>query len=129
MVPSELYSTQSSNGAFSGLQPSGDTIANYAVRSSSLDQLQLFLYRGEKQQAYQYALDQQLWAHAMIIACSIDKEAFKEVVHEFIQAELGVKTNKEDSLTNGFESLRVAYSLFSGQSSGAGKKGILIYLQ
>ncbi|PFH54340.1 hypothetical protein AMATHDRAFT_44853 [Amanita thiersii Skay4041] len=118
-----------------GLLPSqGDAdsvISTNILRSSSLDKIQEFLLRGERRQAYHYALDEKLWAHAMIIASSVDKEAWKEVVAEFLKAELGVK--EESSLlgapnskgrdptlsTNGREGLRVAYSLFSGQGSAA----------
>jgi hypothetical protein len=69
----------------------------------------------------------------MVIASSIDKEAWKEVVNEFLRTELGVKdggrrlpaslkANETSShATNGREWLRVAYSLFSGQGPAAGK--------
>lgn len=108
-------------------------VAIYHIRSSCLDALQEFLLRGERRQAYHYALDEKMWAHAMVISSSIDKEAFKEVVNEFIKAELGVKDDtphgqfltirSDDSrgpATNGRESLRVAYSLFSGQAAASG---------
>lgn len=109
-----------------------DTVlAVSTLRSSCLDKIQEFLLRGERRQAYCYALDEKLWTHAMIIASSIDKDAWKEVVNEFLKAELGVKdegTHERSypkmkdalvSLTNGREGLRVAYSLFSGQGSAA----------
>ncbi|KAK2466902.1 hypothetical protein APHAL10511_001160 [Amanita phalloides] len=102
-------------------------VAVNTLRSSSLDKIQEFLLRGERRQAYCYALDEKLWPHAMIIASSIDKEAWKEVVNEFLKAELGAKDegnqghaypkNKGASLANGREALRAAYSLFSGQGS------------
>lgn len=89
--------------------------------------------RGETRQAYHYALDEKLWAHAMVIASSVDKAAWKEVVQEFIQSELGVREPRNTptlpstqsagapQLANGRESLRVLYSLFSGQGSQAGR--------
>jgi len=98
---------------------------------SALDKIQEFLVRGERRQAYHYALDERLWAHAMIIASSVDKEAWKEVVNEFLKAELGVhETLQRPTLhlngkgvtsqqTNGREWLRVAYSMFSGQGPTA----------
>ncbi|KAF8636665.1 hypothetical protein AX17_003471 [Amanita inopinata Kibby_2008] len=106
-------------------------IAVNTLRSTSLDKIQEFLIRGERRQAYHYALDEKLWAHAMVIASSIDKEAWKEVANEFLKTELRAKddstqnlpcfTGKNSSNTqlNGREGLRVAYSLFSGQSSAA----------
>ncbi|KAF8844945.1 hypothetical protein BDN67DRAFT_1007736 [Paxillus ammoniavirescens] len=98
---------------------------------SSLDKIQEFLVRGERRQAYHYALDEKLWAHAMIIAGGIDREAWKEVVNEFLKAELGVHeapqratlpVRAKDVLstqTNGREWLRVAYSVFSGHGPAA----------
>ncbi|KAF9005666.1 Sec23-binding domain of Sec16-domain-containing protein [Cyathus striatus] len=100
-----------------------------AVRPSALTKIQDFLLHGERQKAYHYALDEKLWAHAMIIASSIDKDAWKEVVNEFLKNELGIReelnttlhpTASENSITSGrYESLRFAYSLFSGQGAAA----------
>lgn len=100
-----------------------------ATRPSALDKIQEFLVRGERRQAYHYALDEKLWAHAMVISSSIDKEAWKEVVGEFLKAELGVHdpqhalvTRGNDNVplrTSGRECLRVVYSLFSGQGPAA----------
>jgi hypothetical protein len=60
----------------------------------------------------------------MVIASSIDKEAWKEVVNDFLKNELRPKdlAANTDQLTNGRECLRVAYSLFSGQGSVAGTR-------
>ena len=108
-------------------------IATSSLRPSTLAKLQEFLLRGERRQAYHIALDEKLWAHAMVIASSIDKDAWKEVVNEFIHSELGVKDDNYRAtmrakpnepigpLTNGREWLKVAYSLFSGQGPAAGK--------
>lgn len=115
------------SGSFGSATTNERPIAEYAVRPSALNMIQEFLYRGEKRKAYHYALDEKLWAHAMVIAGSIDKEAFKEVVNEFVRAELGTKTGPaqfsgrpQPLVMNGYESLRLAYSLYSGQSSSAG---------
>ncbi|KAI6022685.1 Sec23-binding domain of Sec16-domain-containing protein [Pisolithus marmoratus] len=101
------------------------------TRPSALDKIQALLVRGERRQAYHYALDEKLWAHAMIISSSIDKEAWKEVVGEFLKAELGVHgpqhalvARVNDNMpprANGRECLRVVYSLFSGQGPAASK--------
>lgn len=105
-------------GAFASSASNEPPLAEYAVRPSALNTLQDFLLRGEKRKAFHYALDEKMWAHAMVISSSVDKEAFKDVVTEFIRTELGVKAGET---TNGLESLRLAYSLYSGQSSTAGE--------
>lgn len=125
-----------SSGALSTGHTANRKVAEYTVHASSLDKLQEFLLKGEKKMAYHYALDEKLWAHAMVIASSIDKDAFREVVDEFVKAELCTKDDKvatspprmsrQDTVRgviNGRESLRLAYSLYSGQTSTAGKSG------
>ncbi|KAG6818100.1 hypothetical protein H0H87_000004 [Tephrocybe sp. NHM501043] len=102
-------------------EPQETPISVTTLRASTLDKIQDFLLRGERRQAYHLALDEKLWAHAMIISSSIDKEAWKEVVHEFLRTELGmpVAAQSKDDPSSGRESLRVAYSLFSGQGATA----------
>lgn len=88
-----------------------------------------FLLQGNRRQAFQYAMDQKLWAHAMIIASSIDKDAWREVVNDFLRQELtfgdaqgsGPHPTFSPATRKTFESLRVAYSLFSGQGAAAGE--------
>jgi COPII coat assembly protein SEC16 len=92
-------------------------LATYQTRPSSLDKIQDFLIRGERKKACHYAADEKLWAHAMVIASSVDKETWKEVVNDFVRSELGAREEK----SNGREALRVAYSLFAGQGAAAGK--------
>ncbi|KAG8719332.1 Protein transport protein Sec16A [Ceratobasidium sp. 394] len=63
----------------------------------------------------------------MLFSSSLDKEAWKQVVNEFIRAELGVRADQkkaapfggDPSVANGREPLRVAHSLFAGQGSAA----------
>lgn len=144
-------STSSSPTAATGFSgPASETfnetreqpLATYQVRASSLDRLQALLLSGKRREACHYALDQKLWAHAMVISNSIDKEMRKDVVNEFIRTELGIQTSTSAALTlrpdlvsasatqettNGRESLRVLYSLFCGQGTAAGtKRGVPI---
>ena len=105
-------------------QPHENPISTTTLLASHLDKIQDFLLRGQRKQAYHYALDEKLWAHAMVISSSIDKDAWKEVVSEFLKSELG--TQDSIPLMNGREGLRVAYSLFSGQGSAAGKNHFLV---
>lgn len=113
-----------------------------SLRPSALNKIEEFLMKGERKQAYVYALDQKLWAHAMVIASSIDKEAWKEVVNEFIQTELGsheeqqqqphsahstssfasvpsVDPQATSAAGGGRDGLRVAYKFYSGQGPAA----------
>jgi len=98
------------------------------LRPSALDRIEELLFQGDRRQAYQFAADEKLWAHEMIIASSIDKEAWKEVINEFLRSELCAEEDiRSESFVSlgsqsrrGRESLRVAYSLFSGHGSLSG---------
>ncbi len=68
---------------------SDQTFAEYIVRTSALDKIQSFLLRGELRQAYHFALDEKMWAHAMVIAHGLDKDSFREVAEEFIKDRVG----------------------------------------
>ena len=101
------------------------------LRPSALDKIQEFLVRGERLKACHFAMDEKLWAHALLIASSVDKEMWKAVVNEFLRSELGrspdtsygsqLHTSESGARPlNGRESLRVAYSMFSGQGATCG---------
>ncbi|KAI0031714.1 Sec23-binding domain of Sec16-domain-containing protein [Vararia minispora EC-137] len=96
-----------------GSDPNDAVLSTVTVRASALERIQEHLIRGDRRAAYNYALDERLWAHAMVIAGSIDRDAWKEVVNEFVKAELGGPGNK------GREGLKMAYSLFSGQGAAS----------
>lgn len=143
MVPRLADDADSDLAKFStpadGFGTSGNLASNEApisvttLNASALERIQELLIRGERRQACHYALDEKLWAHAMVIASSIDRDAWQEVVKEFIRAELGPGDVKDGAkindprqgsfpnpTSNGHESLRVAYSLFAGQGATSG---------
>ena len=112
----------------SALNPHDRVLSVQTVKASALDKIQDLLTQGERKAAYRYALDERLWAHAMIIASSIDKEAWKEVVNEFIRSELSSQSvadttgpGRRDTMPpgTGREPLKVAYSLYSGQGAAS----------
>lgn len=109
-------SSSQSNGPIS----TSNEIITPTQKFSAINRIEDFLLRGERHQAYQYALDEKLWPHAMIIASSIDKESWKAVVNQFLRDELGDSRNIDNPpFTNSRENLRVVYSLFSGQGAAA----------
>ncbi|KAL0946874.1 hypothetical protein HGRIS_013040 [Hohenbuehelia grisea] len=111
---------------FQGVGTDKETpIASSVLRPSALEKIQDLLVRGQRKEAYHYALDQKLWAHAMVIASGIDKEAWQEAVNEFLKADLGTKPagtldpQSAGPVTNGREGLRMVYSFLSGQGATA----------
>lgn len=124
------FSTPADGFGASGSLASNETpISITTLKPSALEKIQEFLIRGERRQACHYALDEKLWAHAMVIASSIDRDAWQETVKEFIRSELGSGGAQDEKMrtsdsrrgslltpkSDGRESLRVAYSLFAGQ--------------
>ncbi|KAI0374994.1 hypothetical protein BV20DRAFT_1041167 [Pilatotrama ljubarskyi] len=96
------------------------TVATTVVRSSQLDKIQTLLARGDRRGACHYAADEKLWPHALVIASSIDKETWKDVVTEWVRAELAKGSGHgQGEATEGRESLRVAYSLFGGNGAAS----------
>ncbi len=91
-----------------------------SIRGSQLDKISELLARGDRRGACHYAADEKLWAHALLMASSVDKECWKDVVTEWIRAELVHDPAQPQDGKNGREPLRVAYSLFGGNGAAAG---------
>lgn len=125
-APYSFDGATTSSLALSAFDTNDRVLSVQTVKASALDTIQGHLAQGERRAAYRYALDERLWAHAMIIASSIDKDAWKEVVNEFIRSELnaqGVAESTGPDVTvsgTGREPLKVAYSLYSGQGATSG---------
>ncbi|CAG8583915.1 4203_t:CDS:2 [Dentiscutata erythropus] len=85
----------------------------YSITPKTIDTLQELLLKGDRVAAINHAVNNNLWAHALIIASCVNKDQWKEVVNDFIRHELGSQLN-DASQSNGRECLRVLYSLFAG---------------
>jgi len=124
-APYSFDGAATSTLSLSSLDSRDRVLSVQTVKASALDTIQGLLAKGDRRAAYRYALDEQLWAHAMVIASSIDKEAWKEVVNEFIRSELNTQGVTDsagpDATTSGAgrEPLKVAYSLYSGQGAAS----------
>ncbi|KKY22994.1 putative copii coat assembly protein sec16 [Phaeomoniella chlamydospora] len=77
------------------------------VDPSAVEQIRIFLLHGEREKAVWDAVDHRLWAHAMLIASTLDRTVWKQVVQEFVRQE--VKTVGENT-----ESLAALYQCFAG---------------
>jgi COPII coat assembly protein SEC16 len=124
-LPSTLSSVSTLDSfASSPVLSDEDPVSISALKPSALHKLKHLLLTGERRQAYHYALDEKLWAHAMIISGGLDKEAWREAVNEFLRAELGqtfANSEKTSALESDAEILRVAYSFLSGQGAASRK--------
>lgn len=99
---------------------SARSTTTYTVSSQAIDKLQELLLKGQRVAAVQLAMRENLWPHAMIIASCVNKDLWKQVVNCFVRQELGGQVD-DTVQSNGRESLRVLYSLLSGQGPNASK--------
>ncbi|KAF9891321.1 vesicle coat component [Aspergillus nanangensis] len=93
-----------SSGAF---KPLGAPSQPDAVNSQTLETLRENLLLGDREKAVWGAVDSRLWGHAMIIASTLDKSVWKQVVQEFVRREVR-------STTGNTESLAALYEIFAG---------------
>ncbi|KAL8710511.1 MAG: hypothetical protein Q9220_004944 [cf. Caloplaca sp. 1 TL-2023] len=77
------------------------------VETGPLETVRKLLLQGEREKAAWHAVDQRMWAHAMILASTLDKTVWKQVLHEFTRLE--VKSSGENT-----ESIAALYEVFAG---------------
>ena len=78
-----------------------------SVRSEALEELRKKLLHGDREQAVWHAVDNRLWAHAMLLSSTLDQAIWKQVSQEFVRQE--VKTFGGNT-----ESLAALYQIFAG---------------
>ncbi|KAL2828194.1 Sec23-binding domain of Sec16-domain-containing protein [Aspergillus cavernicola] len=93
--------------SFATSQPPEVASRSDAADSKSLGAIHNSLLLGEREKAVWSAADSRLWGHAMIIASTLDKTVWKQVVQEFVMREVR-------SSTANAESLAALYEIFAG---------------
>ncbi|KAL8674352.1 MAG: hypothetical protein Q9168_001212 [Polycauliona sp. 1 TL-2023] len=88
-------------------KPDGPRPVAESVDPSAIESVRSFLLQGEREKAVWHAVDRRMWAHAMVLASTLDKSVWKQVLHEFTRLE--VKPYGENS-----ESLAALYEVFAG---------------
>lgn len=78
-----------------------------SAESKPLSSIRNNLLIGEREKAVWSAADNRLWGHAMIIASTLDKSIWKQVVQEFVRREVR-------STSGNPESLAALYEVFAG---------------
>lgn len=77
------------------------------VKVEAMEQLRKNLLHGKREQAIWDAVDNRMWAHAMLLSSSLDKSIWQQVVQEFVRQE--VRTFGENT-----ESLSALYQILAG---------------
>jgi len=78
-----------------------------SVSVEAIEELRKILLNGEREKAVWHAVDNRLWAHAMLLSSTLDKGIWKQVSQEFVRQ--GIKTFGENT-----ESLAALYQIFAG---------------
>ncbi|ORX44291.1 hypothetical protein DM01DRAFT_77955 [Hesseltinella vesiculosa] len=89
-----------------------------------LDKLQLYLSRGHRTEAVNYAMEQDLWPHALIISSCVDQALWQKVTRGFAQRDLAMTASMQQTrqfhpVAADRAGLRVLYGLFSGLGAAA----------
>ncbi|KAI8583790.1 hypothetical protein K450DRAFT_220000 [Umbelopsis ramanniana AG] len=104
-----------------GQQTTGQIQDSYNI--DLLETLQGHLMRGDREAAVRYAVQEDLWAHALIISSCVNKDLWKEVINGFVERELSSQrsdVSQQPKIVQGDrQGLRVLYALFAGQGAKA----------
>ncbi|KAI9251704.1 Sec23-binding domain of Sec16-domain-containing protein [Sporodiniella umbellata] len=95
-----------------------------------LSKIERFLHNGDRVGAVNYAIQEDLWAHALIISSCVGKELWQQVITGFVGREMNAtpemrQTRTPHNIAGTNQPLRVLYSLFSGLGSAAMKEFII----
>jgi len=85
----------------------GPTVNPDPIDPAAIAQMRAHLSNGQREQAVWHAVDQRLWAHALLISSTLDRNIWKQVVQEFVRLE--VKKVGGDN-----EALATLYHIFAG---------------
>ena len=90
-----------------------------SVRASanSLQQIEELLMHGKRKEAVDLAISERLFAHALVISSSMDKDAWRMVVDRFLSDE--VRPASADAVSGHLQGLQVAYSHLAGQGAAS----------
>lgn len=95
------------NTSLVGIMQRGSRTINETGKAETVEELRKQLLHGQREQAVWHAVDNRLWAHAMLLASTLDRSIWKQVSQEFVRQE--VKT-----LGDNTESLSALYQIFAG---------------
>jgi hypothetical protein len=102
--PIQYRAGEQSSGIY---RPSGANVQPDSVDPMAVEALRKRLLSGDRQGAVFHAMDNRLWSHALIIASTMERSMWGQVVREFVRQE--VKPAGENT-----ESLSALYEIFGG---------------
>ena len=84
-----------------------------------LQKIEQLLLEGNRRGAVDYAIQEDLWAHALIISSCVDRQLWQQVIQQFVDRELNATPEMRQKrmfhpACGQNQALRVMYALFSG---------------
>ncbi|ODO08033.1 hypothetical protein I350_03616 [Cryptococcus amylolentus CBS 6273] len=83
-----------------------------AADASQLSYISSLIAQGTKREAAEYAAEQGLWSHALVISSAVSVELWKDMVKKFTTAEL-------DGRSDGTGAIKASYSLIGGMDAAS----------
>ncbi|KAJ5669346.1 hypothetical protein N7462_010416 [Penicillium macrosclerotiorum] len=96
-------------GTSTGFMPLNITAQADGSDAGWMEELRSSLVQGDREKAVWGAVDRRLWGHAMVLASTMDKSVWKQVVQEFVRREIR-------STSANTESLAALYEIFGGNA-------------
>jgi hypothetical protein len=101
-------------------------VQNVDLSDQMLSKIEQFLLNGDRKGAVDYAVQEDLWAHALIISSTVDKDLWQRVIKSFVDREMNASPEMRQNRTfnniaGNNQALRVIYSLFSGAGPASSK--------
>ncbi|KAI9759234.1 MAG: vesicle coat component, partial [Candelina submexicana] len=103
------YQPQYATGADSmGISKTiGSSMRAEPVDAQAVEELRQSMLKGDRERAVWHAVDKRLWAHAMLISSTLNKQIWKQVIQEFVRQEV-------KNIGDNTESLAALYEIFAG---------------
>ena len=99
---------ETSNASTLGItRRNGSSAIPIQANPAAMEDLRKLLLHGEREKAVWNAVDNRLWAHAMLLSSTLDQNIWKQVSQEFVRQE--VKTYGENT-----EALAALFQVFAG---------------
>ncbi|KAF2462284.1 Sec23-binding domain of Sec16-domain-containing protein [Lineolata rhizophorae] len=93
----------------------GVAIESDPVNPAAVNELRRFLEAGDREKAVWHAVDQRLWAHAMLVASTLPgRDVWKQVVQEFVRQEVKKLGSGAATSPSATKPLAALYEIFAG---------------
>ncbi|KAI8048772.1 Sec23-binding domain of Sec16-domain-containing protein [Gilbertella persicaria] len=107
---------------------------NVNLSDQILAKMEYLLVAGNRRDAVDYAVQEDLWAHALIISSCVDKQLWQQVIQQFVDREMNAAPDQRlnrvfHNIAGNNQALRVMYRLFSGAGASAMQEFIKLDIQ